>query len=107
MRGLWGWFLDSLQPELRALRADCEAAEPGPEADEAYDRYQSHLRVMEWAAKEIDRMYLADRWKVIADPAWEWQGIPTGGHAIASTDVDAVDAKLANWLGYEGDHTIE
>ena len=106
LRGLWGWFLDTLRPELAELRRACLAAEPGPEADFAYDCYRSHLAVMEWAAREVDRMYLEDRKKVFADPAWEWRGVPTGGHPIEGVDVDAIDGKLARWLGYEGDHTL-
>lgn len=89
LRGLWGWFLDSLQPELHALRADCLAAEPGPEADEAYDRYHAHLKVMEWAAKEVDRQYLLDRMRVAVD--WSWDRDP---HPPQTRDE------------YEGDHTL-
>lgn len=70
LRGLWGWFLDWLQPELRRLRRACLDAEPGAEADAAYDRLAEHYDLIEWAAKKVDEMYLADRWKVAVD--WGW-----------------------------------
>ena len=89
LRGLWGWFLDWLQPELQSLRDDCDAAEPGAEADEAYARYAAHLRLMEWAAKEVDRLYLLDRQRVTVD--WSWDRGPTPPEP---TD------------DYAGDHTL-
>jgi hypothetical protein len=76
LRGLWGWFLDSLQTELAELRAACLAAEPGPDADFAYDCLRAHLDVMGWAAKEIDRMYLEDRWRVAVDWSWDREAHP-------------------------------
>lgn len=74
LRGLWGWFLDWLQPELERLRADCTAAEADGDAAEAYDRYRSHLGLMEWAAREIDRLYLLDRQRVTVDWTWDRTG---------------------------------
>ena len=71
LRGHWGLFLDGLQDELVELRQACLDAEPGPDADAAYDRLRSHYDVMEWAAKEIDRHYREDRWRVAVDWAWD------------------------------------
>jgi hypothetical protein len=70
LRGLWGLFLDDLQIELAELRAHCLEAEPGPEVDFAYECLHAHYAVMEWAAGEIDRMYLEDRRRVTVD--WRW-----------------------------------
>jgi hypothetical protein len=71
LRGIWGCFLDGLQDELVELRQRCLEAEPGPQADFAYDCLRSHYDVMEWAAKQIDRMYQEDRWRVAVDWAWD------------------------------------
>jgi hypothetical protein len=71
LRGVWGLFLDGLQKELRELRAKCLAAEPGDDADFAYDCYRSHLDVMAWAAGKIDEMYQQDRWRVAVDWSWD------------------------------------
>jgi hypothetical protein len=53
------------------LRQRCLEAEPGPQADFAYDCLRSHYDVMEWAAKQIDRMYQEDRWRVAVDWSWD------------------------------------
>lgn len=90
LRGIWGLFLDGLQRELRELRRDCLAAEPGPEADFAYDCYRAQIGAMEWAAKQVDRMYLEDRRKVAID--WSWDREP---HPPEPADA------------YAGDHTLE
>lgn len=89
LRGLWGVFLDGLQAELRELRRACLAAGPGWDADFAYDCYRAHLGLMEWAAKEIDRLYLLDRRRVAID--WSW-------------DRDPRPPEVAD--GYAGDHTL-
>ena len=88
LRGIWGVTLDGLQDELAVLRQRCLDAEPGPDADFAYDCLASHYRFMEWAAKEIDRMYQEDRWRVAVDWAWDRKPQP------APAD------------DYEGDHTL-
>jgi hypothetical protein len=88
LRGLWGAFLDGLQDELAVLRQRCLDAEPGDDADFAYSCLASHYAVMEWAAKEIDRHYLLDRWRVAVDWSWD-SGRPP---EPAPT--------------YEGDHTL-
>ena len=77
LRGHWGVFLDGLQSELHELRALCEEAEPGPDADAAYDHYRAHLGVMEWAARQVHRHYLDDLRRVTVD--WRWdRGDKTG-----------------------------
>lgn len=72
------------------MRRACLSAEPGPDADEAYDRLRAHYAVMEWAAGQIDRMYLEDRWRVAVD--WSWDRTP-------HPEAEPRDA-------YAGDHTL-
>ena len=91
LRGLWGWFLDWLHIELADIRADCREAEANGTAADVerdYERYRAHLDLMEWAAKEVDRLYLLDRLRVAVDWSWDREPHPP--------EPDT----------YEGDHTL-
>lgn len=90
MRGFWGWFLDSLQSELTECRRRCREAEPGAEADAAYDDLRAMYDVMEWAAKQVYRLYLEDLRKCSID--WGWDRGETKAPEVSDP--------------YPGDHTL-
>jgi hypothetical protein len=89
LRGIWGVFLDGVQEEMHDLRRRCLAAEPGPDADFAYDCLRAHYDAMEWAAKKVHEMYLDDLRRLAVD--WSWHRTP---HPPEPT------------VAYAGDHTL-